>query len=236
MSQDPVRSQAREVKGRFASALWMARLELISLWRDKRAMFGALVLPFLIYPLMFLGQSKLNQVTEEGLNDRELVIQSDFEALPDDLRAEITELLTGEGTYNELQELDRPRLSELLRGEDDEDLVAEARDALDDSASALLVATDEGEDRFQLHLFRDGSSDLGNEAVSRLRSALRPLRKRMAEERLIELFGEDPAAGLEPRVVDVAREDDARGAKVGRFLPLLAVFIVLAGGSLAALA
>ena len=46
----------------------------------------------------------------------------------------------------------------------------------------------------------------------------------------------DPARGLDLEAVDLARPGDTSGATLGRWLPLLAVMVLLSGGSYAALA
>ena len=60
-------------------AFWIVRAvlrcELRQLLRDRRALFSAVLLPALLYPLMFLSQNKLDdafsQAFEETKDDKE---------------------------------------------------------------------------------------------------------------------------------------------------------------------
>ncbi|MEZ6021548.1 MAG: hypothetical protein R3F17_16055 [Planctomycetota bacterium] len=46
--------------------------ELLQLVRDRRALFAAIVLPVLLYPWLFAGQGKIEQMSRQRLAEREL--------------------------------------------------------------------------------------------------------------------------------------------------------------------
>ena len=87
----------------------------------------------------------------------------------------------------------------------------------------------------ELRTWFDSTRDLSNEARRRTSKALETLHDELAHAKLVRMLGTDPGAGLEPRAVDVASAEDLSGAALGRLLPLIAVLVLLSGGSYAAL-
>ncbi|MFT6109339.1 MAG: ABC-type Na+ efflux pump permease subunit, partial [Planctomycetota bacterium] len=55
------------------------RTELLQLARDKRALFSAVVLPAILYPIFFWGSGKLETVGRETMAAREVTIRADLD-------------------------------------------------------------------------------------------------------------------------------------------------------------
>ncbi|MCA8979261.1 MAG: ABC transporter permease subunit [Planctomycetes bacterium] len=223
--------------------LQVAGIELRSLLRDKRAIFSAFVLPLILYPFLFLGQDRLERLSREGLSEREVTVVLASKGAAPDFVAALREELEA---HEPLVVVDAP--AQLVA-----DLDAEIQRGTSESAAHELelfegAVANGGEllvqclghpdvpGRNLVRVHYDGADDLTNEALRRLRESVDALEERLSAERLEELLGPDPAAGLRLESVDVASEEQRSGLMLGRLLPLLAVIVLLSGGATAALA
>ncbi len=77
--------------------LRVLRAELLQLARDKRALFSAIVLPALLYPLFFWGSQKLEDVGEKTMAERSVTIAMDLSGLDEDTRSAFNEELVTRG-------------------------------------------------------------------------------------------------------------------------------------------
>lgn len=227
--------------------LWLTVFssELLQLVRDRRALFAAIALPALLYPLVFWAQSTIEESSQEILEAREVLAVVDFSRMSEgdaaDARAAVA-------TRTPIQILDADA-SELLDFEDgdaltlDPELTRERRRAameglLGKGGDALLTGTPDPDvqGRTLYRIYYDVKLDDAREAADRVEGALKELERRLTIERRDSLLPEDPAAGLDLELVDVASVVDTTGATLGQMLPLLALLVLLSGGSYAALA
>lgn len=222
---------------------FVLRTELLSLLRDRRALLAGLVLPALLYPLMFLGQAWLEEVAEETLEAQEVKIAIDLSAAPESMAARLIALL----------ELEVPIVLDRLPPDScleiDEAVQADTPEAwqterelveklLGSDGHLLLYALEDpervGRPLFQMHF--DGADETCQEALDRASNALDALHDELEGEILSQHFGGDPAERWTSESVDMASEEDLGGLWIGRILPLIAVLVLLSGGSYAALA
>lgn len=224
-------------------AFRVLRADLLQLARDKRALFSAIVLPALLYPVFFWGTSALEDVGEKTMQERSVTVALALEGLPKDVEAEFLEelesggpletrtVLASEATTIEDAEERRLAVRELL-GRDEKDA--------DASAELLVVGTskalDAGPPVYAFDLWYDVKSDDSREALNRARRALRSIEEEWTVQRREALLGGDPARALTPVVRDVATAEDASGARLGRWLPFIALLVLVSGGAYAALA
>ncbi len=202
--------------------------EMRRLTRDRRAVLLAVVLPMVAFPLLFLFSGKLGDLAEESLASREVTIALDLRALdPADARA----IHAGLGDVDLLVTTEAIEV-DALPGRD------AARGLLGTTRHLLAIARpaeDPDEDpRPVLHLFHD-TDELPEEAEDRMRAVLRDVRAEVSEARLVAAVGADPGAPFQTEAVDVASPEDAAGRGLGSLLPLLAVLVLISGGSFAAL-
>jgi len=219
------------------------RTEALGLLRDRRALFAGLVLPMLLYPLLFLGQGWLADVGRETLEAREVVIAHELSAADPEVSARFLARLAEEQPI-ELRALEPGSCAALLGRLDEQEDEARAAarvmvaELLDPDGHVLVLAGPDpeapGNTRVQLAF--DGADETAQEAEGRVHAALRSLRSELEAERLEQLFGGDPAAAWVSESRDLASGQDRGGAWIGRLLPLIAVLILLSGGSYAALA
>ncbi|MFT7486289.1 MAG: sodium transport system permease protein [Candidatus Paceibacteria bacterium] len=228
-----------------AQGLWklVLRTELTGLLRDRRALFAGLVLPALLYPFLFLGQGWLKDIAEETLNSREVRVAMELSQAPPLMRERLEELLALEIpiTLERLPEGATRSLDEVLQEETPASWMREgelAEDLMGTENNLLLYAVPDPvtprRTLFRLHF--DGAQENSREALKRVRKALDALRMEHRQARFEENFGGDPAANLVSRELDLASKENLGGALLGRLLPLIAVMVLLSGGSYAALA
>lgn len=209
--------------------------ELRALVRDRRAMFSAFALPFLIYPLYLFAQTKLNQVTRDSLDDKDVEFVLAFDEGTLDLGEESLSLDRVENMFAALLPLEGPCAIERIPFDQDWNSEAWGEDEANDERVMIRAAsTEPGHVLFEF--FLTGSEDLANEGKRRARIAFKSLRDEIEAKRLSALLDDNPGDALHFEAVDVASTEDQSGAALGRFLPLLLVLSILAGGSMAALA
>ncbi|MBL8860056.1 MAG: CPBP family intramembrane metalloprotease [Planctomycetes bacterium] len=215
--------------------------EVRGLLRDRRALFSAFVLPILLYPVLFLSNSWLQKFSQEMLDSRHVRVAADLSAMPAAEAERLRELLGREEPI-EIHDVDATMLLSLDTNLETGSTVSSEERAhveriLAAGGDVLVVARRlETAPHLALRTYYDGQTDLGNEAQRRARHAIQVLRTELQARRIQAVLGEDPARGLDARAIDVASEAEASGAKLGRFLPLILVFVLLAGASYAALA
>lgn len=217
--------------------------ELLGILRDRRALFAGLVLPALLYPLMFLGQGWLEDIAEETLEAKEVHIAVELAQLDEELRERVLQLLEQQVpiVIDELPPGACDAIDAALQEGTPEAWMREselAQDILGTDGDLLLHALPDPSAPenalFRMHF--DGANDDSREARSRTNEALDTLREEQRTARFASDFGGDPAAGFVSRSLDLASDEDKGGALLGRLLPLIAVLVLLSGGSFAALA
>ena len=270
-------------------ALHVLRTELLQLARDKRALFSAVVLPAILYPIFFWGSGKLETVGRETMAARDVVVRMDLGTLSEDLKnalmVELREagpttletidaaefmgqVATAEAgapskeirdAARELLGGDQPGVEQVLPADEiaappeeaaaaenepaseEEDATSDAVPAESDGTADLLVlASVEGDDpdqnRVSFDLWYDVKSDDAREARSRVRGSLNRLEDIEITRRRDRLLGGDPASGLSADAIDMATVEDQSGAALGKWLPFIALLVLISGGAYAALA
>ncbi len=217
--------------------------ELLGLLRDRRAMFAGLILPALLYPFMFLGQGWLGKIAEETLNTQEVHVAMDLSAASPQVQGRLAELLA----------LQIPIQVDSLPPGSGASIDALVQEATPDAwqrereLAISLIGTDGHlvlyavpdpvvADRTLFRLHFDGARETSREARKRTNRALSQLSDELRSEFMSEQFGGDPAQAFVSEDLDLASEEDLSGALLGKLLPLIAVLVLLSGGSYAALA
>jgi sodium transport system permease protein len=208
--------------------------ELLLLLRDRRALLLAVVLPTALYPLVFLGQRGLEGASRRAIEERRVVVACDLEGLEAEER--LVELIQTEGPAD-VREVRAEHLRSIASSAAVTPAeVEEVRRLADGPEGVVLVArTIPSDGAIGLRLSYDGTNDVSLQAKRRVDRAVEQFQKERRSARATARIGEDPASGLEVSAVDVASAPDAAGSTLGRILPLLAVIVVLSGGSYAAL-
>lgn len=213
--------------------------QMLNLLRDRRALVAAFVLPVMLYPLLFLGRKFLEEYSSGALESRTIRVALDVSRAPEDMRDRVRAAIE-ECEPIEIQEVDAQLVLDgfewPLGPEGNVEANTRAAERLAGGHDALVAALPgERAPSWSLLTWYDGTNDAGLEAERRLRESLHALEEEVADERRLALLGYDPARGLTLSPIDVASDADATGSSLGRWLPLLAIFVLLGGASHAAL-
>ena len=239
----PLPRAPRRAPGAGEVSRWVLASELRGFLRDRRALLSAVVLPVVLYPLLFFANTWLEEVSRETLAARKVTVGLDLRTADAELVDLVRRRLEDEPPIA-LVEVDAARLRELTdalhegRPEALEEERRLARGLLDDGHDAVVVCVPHpvlaGRIAFRVHY--DGSDDLSNEAQDRAQRALDDLAEREARRRRERVLGDaDPGRGLDAEPVDVATARQTSGAALGKLLPLVAVLVLLSGGAYGAL-
>lgn len=218
------------------SLAWIVlRMELRQLLRDKRALFSAILLPALLYPVMLTAGDGIENLSKRTLAEREVLAAVDFSQAQAELAEEVETLLAAQGPIV-LRHMDASALVGRDAGRQKE-RNATARALLNPGEHLLVHAVpDKDGGRTRLHVYYDVKDSASREGRERAQRVFGELATRLALEAREELLGGDPAAGLEPIAVDISTASARAGEERGRMLPLIAVMILISGGAYAALA
>jgi len=216
--------------------------EVLILLRDRRALFAGLVLPVLLYPLVFLGQGWLTRFAEESTESREVLLALELSAAPEAQRTRILALLEQRVPVR-LRQLEPGATAAIWDLSQVDTRASRARERAlvrelcPDPEEALVSAgPDPDAPRgVLLRIFFDATHEGSREAAKRASLALGECQAEVHAARLEELLGGDPAAALVHESRDLALAEDLGGALLGRMLPLFAVLVLLSAGSYAAL-
>ena len=233
------------MSGRRSVTRLVLATELRQLLRDRRALFAAVVLPALLYPLLFWAMEAIEESSREMLEAREILVAVDLSRADADVadRARSSILQRTPITVVDVDAADLVAFEEgEAPGQEDEAARArrraELRGLLAGGGEALLTAVPHPlvASRTLFRIYYEVKDDDAREAVDRVQVALEEVEDQLVPQRRAALLATDPAAGLDLDAVDVARAEDASGARLGGLLPLIAVLVLLSGGSYAALA
>jgi len=236
----------------------VARGELRRLLRDRKAILLAVLVPMLSYPALMYGSQRLGQISQRQIEEREVRVGVDLSALPSGLLDDVRARLAQVGSGVRFEDLDladvvqaaargpldgavRTRAEERLKDDLDGLLVAwlngaapvsMARDA-EANGGAVLIDRDRAAHRVALVFHRASEDGLGVSA--QVLGPLRQLADELESRALANGLGDDPALAFAFEARDVAPPEDSKGLALGRFLPLIAVVVLLSGGAFAAL-
>ena len=225
--------------------------EVKRLARDRRALFSAVLLPALIYPLFFHGQAWLKAFSTSSLAERSVTIALDLELAPEPVRQRLPRQLVSGSTVDLVEAGLRPEMASSLQQLRELTLALhEGRPEALDRERELVSRLFESDvdvlvtcqppptlsSRRVMQVYHDGADELSNEGLARVERAIVALEDHVRGERIETLLGaDDPARGLDLVAVDLASERDTSGAALGSLLPLLALLVIISGGSFAAL-
>jgi len=235
-------------QGLSVSAL-VGRNELRILLRDRKALLLAVVLPMLLFPLLFYGMDALKAGSQRSQQESQLKLGIDLGKLDAAAKLSITRELKNPKLHFEVSELAPTQLggsspwSARASGEepDPQPWKAEA-EALLKEQDLLVVAhaglREDGEFEspyLALSLVFDGSRNPSNEARRRAEESLGALRSAGLLDHIDDILGRDPASSLALQPTDLASSENAAGHKLGGLLPIILVMILISSASFAAL-
>lgn len=193
---------------RAAKAMVVFRKELRDAFRDRSTVFAVLVLPLVVYPLMFVGMGLLFGMQRQGEERR------------------VTRLAVGGGPRD-------PRLLEQLRAEPKIAVVdlPDAERLLEQGAvQAVLEFREPAGGRLRLTVLYDEASRGSEVARGRLRAAIEAYQRRLVAER-VQARGLDTML-LAPLAVEyrnAASPQKMGGFVMGMIIPYMIMMLVMVG-------
>jgi len=205
----------------FKKALIVYRKELMEMLRDKRTLFTTILLPIILYPLIFVGFSSLMSRQQVKLEEKGATI-----AIADSLNTAGSALI-----ISDLQTIEHfsylpysPAMEKRFEEKDIHAIIT-----ISDSLSAENLHLIKFEVRF------DNSSDQGRMLIGKLNKSLADTEKKMVEQRLIE-------QKLNPGILkvvsvvetDISTAQKKLGSILGMILPYLMIILLISGAAVAA--
>ena len=205
----------------FKKVLIVFRKELLEMLRDKRTLFTTLLLPLILYPLIFVGFSALMSRQTVKLEEKGATI-----AIADSVQNEISSMIS-----RELSDIEHfsflPYTSTMEQRFIDKDIQAIL--SISDSTS------NDGLQLYKIDVRFDKSSEQGQMLIGKIRQKLSLVEKKVVEKKLSSL-------GLNPQIVnlvsvkesDVSTAQKKLGMILGMILPYLMVILLISGASVVA--
>ena len=233
--EPPARHQGPQAGGfDFGQAWAVVVTEVRAIVRDRRAFFTAVVLPILLYPVMFLLMDVMEKNSEERVEAKTHRVALELSELPGDVAERLWATLAQEQWNLELVPAD-PACVAASRS-----AAPSAEDLLVEDSVVLAVAQappkDDGKlSPPRLELFFDAGDSDSQVAAGRLREAAAGLVETVERELILDTLGSDPAELVATKEVDLAPAEDAAGHALGKLLPLIAVLVLVSSASFASL-
>lgn len=205
----------------FKKALIVYRKELMEMLRDKRTLFTTILLPIILYPLIFVGFSSLMSRQRVKLEEKGATI-----AIADSLMNESSALIIDD--LSSIEHFSFLPYSPVMEKRFEEKDV-HAIITISDSVNAENMHLIKLEVRF------DNSSDQGQMLIGKLNKNLDATEKKMVEQRLVD-------QGLNPGILevvnvvetDISTAQKKLGSILGMILPYLMIILLISGAAVAA--
>lgn len=211
----------------FKKALVIFRKEILEMLRDKRTLFTTIILPVVLYPLLFIGFSSIMSRQTEVLEKREATV-----ALIDSLSVRTPDsdavyrlILESLQNTPHLKVVESPPQLARLYGE--KSILAVV--SFSDSISTGGMPT------YNLGVRFDAASDEGQVIYGKLEKSLMQISEQIVARRLKEL-GEEPQY-IKPLVIhqfDTSTSAKKMGSVLGVMLPYLMIVMLVTGASVVA--
>ncbi len=211
----------------FKKTLVIFRKEILEMLRDKRTLFTTIVLPVVLYPLLFIGFSGIMSRQTEVLEKRGAVV-----AILDSLSVRTAD---SEQVYKMILEdlkktpyltaIDAPPTLERLYSEKEIQAIMSVSDSL--SANGLLT--------YKVGIRYDASGDEGRVLYGKLEKSLQQTSATIVARRLSEL-GAEPQY-IQPMIIheiDTSTDAKKMGSVLGTMLPYIMILMLVTGAALVA--
>ncbi len=208
--------------------------ELLEVYRDKRTLFSTILLPLILYPVIFIGVSSLmtrqNQKMEE---ETKVIALENFDNYADYDNEELDFVVE-----NIQQKLTSDDKIKIFNGESEIDTL------LKDGVIHIIVRLDsisfKEPQTYYFEYKYDGSSDKSSLALDKVKSIISDFEKDLIRVRLSKItdLAEDDAylnpLSQEAKLTNVASSQQMLGMVVGRLLPYLLIMLLISGGAVVA--
>lgn len=208
--------------------------ELLEVYRDKRTFFSTILLPLILYPVLFIGVSSLmTRQTQKMEEEIKVIALENFDAYADYDNEELNFVVE-----NIQEKLTSDENIKIFNGETEIDTL------LKDGVIHAIVRLDSiSFEQPQTYYFEykfDGSSDKSNLALKEIKTLIGAFEKDLIKIRLSKItdLADDDAflnpLSQEAKLTNVASSQQMLGMIVGRILPYLLIMLLISGGGVVA--
>lgn len=189
--------------------------------RDKRTLFTTILLPVILYPIIFIGVSALMS-RQMSVLEKQGAIVAVADSVENDTSAIVRRHL---GEIEHFQFMDYTDSSLELYQSKDLHAIVTIRDSL----------TSESIQAYKISIQFDKSTDRGQLIQAKLNSALRKAEKEILENTLDDLNISTAILNIVSITeIDTATPEREMGMLIGRFLPYLLIMMLMAGAAIVA--
>jgi len=211
----------------FKKAIVIYKKEMLELFRDKRTLFTTIILPVILYPLLFVGFSAIMSRQVDVLEKRGATI-----AFQDSLSFRTPETLAiRDSIYEDLKKIENfsiipaPPAMEKLYQEGEIDAIVTVKDSLNVSQEPVLIVS----------IRYDGSGEKGMMVYHKLENRLLETSQKITAQRLEALhIDQQTLKPLEIKPIDTSTAEKKMGSVLGAMLPYLMILLLITGASVVA--
>jgi sodium transport system permease protein len=205
----------------FKRAFTVYRKEMLEMFRDKRTIFSTIILPFILYPILFVGVSSFMMRQTAKLEEQGATI----------VIADSVNSVSSAVIVNKLKEIESfeympvsPALEKMYRDKVVHGIIT-IRDSLQSSGIPVYVLT----------VRLDKSTDRGRLISEKIGKAFRESENEIVKLRLKEYgLSSDIVTTLNIRQIDTSTAQKKLGSLLGSILPYLLIMLLIAGASVVA--
>ncbi len=205
----------------FKTALIVYRKELLEMLRDKRTLFTTILLPVILYPLIFVGISALMS-RQMSVLERQGAIVAVADSVANSSSAIILKHVEG---IEHFQFMEYSQTSQELYQSKDVHAILTISDSL----------TTDNLQTYKISIQFDKSTDRGQLIQARLTAALSKAEKEILEKALTDMNIDSAILSIvSVQEIDTATQEREMGMLLGKFMPYLLIMMLMAGASIVA--
>ena len=208
--------------------------ELLEVYRDKRTLFSTILLPLILYPVLFIGVSSLmTRQTQKMEDETKVIALENFETYANSENEELKYVVE-----NIQQNLTSDDKIKIFNGETEIDSLL--KDGIIHAIVRLDSISFEQPQTYYFEYKYDGSSDKSSLALKEVKDLIGSFEKNLIRVRLSKItdLANDDAflnpLSQEAKMTNVASSQQMLGMIVGRVLPYLLIMLLISGGAVVA--
>jgi len=205
----------------FKKAMIVYRKEMMEMFRDKRTIFSTILLPFILYPVLFIGISSIMSRQTVKLEEKGAAI-----AIVDSVRNEASKIILKQ--LNDIENFKYTSYSSTSE-KDYKNKYIQAVISINDSIQSS------GFPVYQISVRLDKSTDQGKLIYDKVYRALKDSEREILKYRLSQQgIDTEVISTLQIRQHDTSTSQKKLGALLGAILPYLLIMLLIAGASIVA--
>lgn len=209
--------------------------ELLEVYRDKRTLFSTILLPLILYPVLFIGVSSLmTRQTQKMEEETKVIALENFDDYAEKGNDELKYVVAN--IQQKFTESNKIKVFNNAKTEIDSLL----KDGVIHTIVKLDSVSFAQPQTYYFEYKYDGSSDKSNLALENIKSLIGEFEKDLIRVRLSKItdLADDDAflnpLSQEAKLTNVASSQQMLGMVMGRILPYLLIMLLISGGAVVA--